>query len=306
MQHHQVFSRFRQFSGVVPAGYHVDFVGTQISHKFIAGQNGTNPKPRGGPIQDVSYPIFDEEYFEWIDLLESVVAAKKVYTMIELGSGYGRWVVRAALAARQYDPKLRCNLIAVEAEPTVYGWMKEHFRHNGLKPRHHSLLHGAVTNKPGKVEFYIGGPVGGPQDLAPDAWYGQCLSKDYEVAEAKPAGKYNGFKVLRYKSGWRSIRIPGVSLGSILKKLDRVDLIDLDIEGEELPTLTSVAAELDAKVKRLHIGTHGKEIEAGLRELLSAHGWECRADYSLFSTCETPYGPIQFENGAQSWVNPKL
>ncbi len=223
-------------------------------------------------MEKYSYPMFDEEYFEWIDLLESVVAASKNYTMIELGAGYGRWVVRAAMAAQQYDPKLRCTMVAVEAEPTVYGWMKEHFRHNGLKPRHHTLLHGAVTNQPGKVEFYIGGPVGGAHDLAPDAWYGQSISKDYEVAESKSAGRYNGFKVLRYKSGWRSIRIPGVSLKSILKKFDRVDLIDLDIEGEELPTLTAVAAELDAKVKRLHIGTHGKEIEAGLRTLLSAHG----------------------------------
>src|SRR5260370_14578052 len=166
--------------------------------------------------------------------------------------------------------------------------MREHFRHNGLKPRHHTLLHGAVTNKPGKVEFYIGGPAGGPQDLAPDAWYGQCLSKDYEVAEAKAAGKYNGFKVLRYKSGWRSIRIPGVGLGSILKKLDRVDLIDLDIEGEELPSLTSVAAELDVKVKRLLIGTHGKEIEAGLRERILAHRSAWPAALSLFSNCGTP------------------
>jgi hypothetical protein len=103
----------------------------------------------------------------------------------------------------------------------------------------------------------------------------------------------------------RSIRIPGVSLRAILKKLDRVDLIDLDIEGQELASLTSVAAELDTKVKRLHIGTHSQEIEAGLRQLLSAHGWQCHADYPLFSTSETPWGPIHFENGAQSWVNPR-
>src|SRR5450631_2158731 len=83
MQHHQVFSRFRQYSGAVPAGYHVDFLGSQVNHKFIAGQKGSSPFPQGRTVQDVSYPAPDEEYFEWIDLLESVVAASGVYTMIE-------------------------------------------------------------------------------------------------------------------------------------------------------------------------------------------------------------------------------
>jgi FkbM family methyltransferase len=308
MQHHEVFSRFRQYSGPVPAGYHVDFLGAQVSHKFIAGQQGNRPCPQDRTVQDVPYPEPDEEYFEWIDLLESVVAAKGTYTMIELGAGYGRWALRAAFAAQRYDPRLRCHVVAVEAEPTVYGWLKEHFQHNGLKPRWHSLIHAAVTDEPGNVEFCIGGPSGGPYDLSPDAWYGQFVAKGNKafVESPQPAGKYCGFKVLRYKSGWRSIRIPGIRVGDLLKKLDRVDLIDMDIEGQELIVLTSVAAQLDAQVKRLHIGTHGKEIEAGLRELLSAHGWQCHADYSVFSTSETPWGLISFENGAQSWTNPKL
>ena len=305
MQHHEVFSRFRRYSGPVPAGFQVDFLGAQINHKFIAGQPGVVFPPER-IVEDVAYPEPDEEYFEWIDLLESVVAASGSYTMIELGAGYGRWALRAAFAARQHNPQLRCHVIAVEAEPTVYGWLKEHFRHNGLKPRWHTLIHAAVTDTPGKVEFNIGGPRGGPFDLAPDAWYGQFLTKDHDLADSRPAGKYCGFKVQVHKSGWRSIRIPGISLAAILEKLNRVDLIDLDIEGQELASLSSVAGELDAKVKRLHIGTHGKEIEAGLRLLLTAHGWHCQADYSVFSMSDTPWGPIRFENGAQSWVNPRM
>ncbi len=185
--------------------------------------------------------------------------------------------MRAVFAARQCNPKLRCRVIAVEAESTVYGWMKKHFWH--------TLLNAAVTDEPGEVEFSIGGPRGGQYDRPPNAWYGQFLTKGNEAfGESRPDGRYCGFKALLHKSGWRSIRIPGVGIGDLLKKLGRVDLIDLDIEGQELASLTSVAAEVDAKVKRLHIGTHGKEIEAGLRQLLSAHGWQCHADYSLFST----------------------
>jgi len=309
MPHHEVFSRFRQWSGEIPEGYHADFLGTQARHEFTAGlrEDVPVPCPPRRTIQDYPYPLLDEDYFEWIDLLESVVAAQGSYTMLDLGAGFGKWAVRAAFAARQYNPKLRCRVIAVEAEPTVYGWMREHFRHNGLKPRWHTLLHAAVTGEPGEVEFSIGGPRGGPYDRPPNAWYGQFVTKgNAAFGESRADGKYRGFKVLLHNSGWRSIRIPGVTLGSLLEKLRRVDLIDLDIEGQELASLTSVAAELDAKVKRLHIGTHSTEIEAGLRRLLPAHGWQCLADYPLSSTSETPWGPVAFENGAQTWVNPRL
>ena len=309
MQHHEVFSRFRQWSGEIPHGYHADFLGTQARHEFTAGlrEDVPVPCPPRRTIQDYPYPLPDEDYFEWIDLLESVVAAKGSYTMLDLGAGFGKWAVRAAFAARQYNPKLRSHVIAVEAEPTVYGWMREHFRHNGIKPRWHTLLHAAVTGEPGEVEFCIGGPRGGPYDRPPNAWYGQFVTKGNQAfGESRADGKYCGFKVLLHKSGWRSIRIPGVTLGSLLEKLRRVDLIDLDIEGQELASLNAVAAELDAKVKRLHIGTHSTEIEAGLRQLLSVHGWQCHVDYPLASTSETPWGPVVFENGVQSWVNPRL
>jgi hypothetical protein len=80
----------------------------------------------------------------------------------------------------------------------------------------------------------------------------------------------------------------------------------MDIEGQELPVIRATIDALDKQVKRLHIGTHGREIEDGLRGFLLAHGWSCWADYSLFSTSETPWGVISFENGVQGWVNPRL
>jgi FkbM family methyltransferase len=287
----------------VPAGYGIDFLGIKTRGQFVQGlDTWTEPG-----FVEMLYPDVNEDYLEWIDLLESVVAAKGPYTMIDLGAGFGRWAVRAAYAMKQYHGHLPCRLIAVEAEPVVFKWMGLHFNDNGVDTRRHSLIHRAVSEDAGKVLFYIGGPRGGPFDLSPDYWYGQRLTKDYDVAsEFKYDGKYNGFRVRCHESGWRSINIPGVSLGSLLKDLERVDLIDMDIEGQELPSIRSNIAELDAKVKRLHIGTHGKEIESELRQLLSAHGWQCLADYSLFSTSATSWGTIYFENGVQSWVNPRL
>jgi FkbM family methyltransferase len=303
LQHHEVFSRFKPFCGQVPSGYGFDFLGTKIRSQFVAGLY-TYPE---GTHLETDYPQVAEEYFEWIDLLESVVAANGSYTMIDLGAGYGRWSVRAAFALKQYNDQLPYRLIAVEAEPVVYKWMGLHFSDNGVDASKHSLIHGAICEVPQEVLFYIGGPRGGPYDRNPDDWYGQCVAKDHDTSgDSVPDGEYNGFAVRRHKSEWRSISIPGVTLASLLKDLDHVDLIDMDIEGQELPAVRSTINELDAKVDRLHIGTHGKEIESELRHLLSTHGWRCQADYSLFSTSDTPWGIVSFENGVQSWVNPRL
>jgi FkbM family methyltransferase len=254
-------------------------------------------------IRIAPYPAFNEEYFEWIDLLESVVAARKSFTMIELGAGTGRWAVRAAYAVRHYNQKLPFRLIAVEAEPTHFEWMHLHFTDNGIDPNQHSLIHAALSDTPGEASFYVGAECG---DIAPDAWYGQVLTKDYEVdvlVEEAPYGKY---QVRRHASGAKSITVPAITLVSILDGLPQVDLIDFDVQGLELSAIRSSIQELDAKVKRLHIGTHGREIETELRRLLTSHGWRCLTDYPCFSVEQTPWGPIEFQDGVQSWVNPRL
>jgi FkbM family methyltransferase len=304
LQHHPVFSRYKPFTGEVPPFCLVDFLGAKIRHEFIAGFGPGWPEPH---FVENRYPEFDEEYFEWIDLCEAVAEAEDSFTMIELGAGFGRWSVRAALAMRQIHSQMPYRLIAVEAEPVTFGWMRQHFLDNGVDPDAHSLINAAVSDEWGRVQFYIGGPPGGPVEYKAGAWYGQALTKAHEIpAKSKDDSEYCGFKVVRHKSGWKSIRIMSISLRSVLRNLDKVDLIDIDIEGEELATVHSAIHELDSKAKRLHIGTHEKEIEVELRQLLSAHGWECRADYPLFTTSETPWGKISFQDGAQSWVNPRI
>jgi FkbM family methyltransferase len=296
-RHHVVFDRFEPHQAEVTAHYHIDFLGMRTRGQFKAGL----------PMVHNPSIMIDDEYFEWIDLLESVVEARESYTMIDLGAGYGRWAVRAACAVRQYHHELPYRLIAVEAEPIVFQWMGLHFADNGINPAEHRLIHAAVRDARGKALFYIGGPRGGPFDRGPDDWHGHRLTKDYDVSsKSTDDGRYSGFRVRRHESGWRSIKVPCVTLGSLLKDLERVDLIDMDIEGQELPSIRSTIEELNAKVKRIHIGTHGKEIECELRQLLSSHGWTCLADYSLFSKSQTPWGMISFENGVQSWVNPRL
>ena len=297
MTDHPIFEKFSAYAGPVPAGCQTDYMGSRIRCEFVA-----NSAPSPAEVS-MGCPPLDEEYFEWIDILESVSRARDRYTMMELGAGYGRWAVRAASAARQRRiPSV--HLVAVEGEPLHFKWLKEHFRENGLIPEEHSLVQAVVSDKPGKTLFYVGMPQAG-QDRA-DQWYGQAIAGSYEKPKTTAQELYEGFPVLQLKSGWKSIEVEAVTLTNLLRNLDRVDLIDMDVQGEELKIVQSSIDELDRKVCRLHIGTHAHELEKGLKETLGSHGWTNHFDFPCQTTTETAWGPVSFDDGVQSWSNPRF
>ena len=85
-----------------------------------------------------------------------------------------------------------------------------------------------------------------------------------------------------------------------------VDFIDLDIQGSEFTVLAVAIIDLCEKVKRIHIGTHGKDIEDRLRDLFVSAGWINIFDFSTGSTVDTDFGLVTFGDGVQSWVNPEF
>src|SRR4051794_20708488 len=176
MAHHPIFSSFTPFRGDVPPYFIGDYLGANISHEFVAGW--CEPCTETLHVE-AALPSFDEEYFEWIALLEAVAAAQGCFTMIELGAGFGRWVVRGGLAAKQRG--LPFKLVAVEAEPAVYAWLRQHFANNGIPPEEHILLNGAATENPGEVRFNIAGPRGSEWDERnPNGWYGQHMTAKHD------------------------------------------------------------------------------------------------------------------------------
>ena len=278
------------------AGYVMDdFLGIKTRSEFLG-------PPVERPVHELCPPP-NEEYFEWINLLESVAAAGDKYTMMELGAGYGRWAVRAARLVRLYR-QIPFHLVAVEAEPRHFKWLEQHMRDNEIDPCEQRLLQAAVSDKRGEMLFYIARPEGGDNEAA--EWYGQALTKSYEVVGKAGQTSYEGHEVLELKSGWQTIRTECVLLKDIMPDVDRIDFIDMDLQAEELKVVASAIDVLDSKAVRLHIGTHERAIEDGLKELLTAHRWECTMDYKCLETNVTPWGPVNFIDGAQSWVNPRL
>jgi len=250
-------------------------------------------------------PEPSEDLFEWIDVLDSVRDSVGSFTMIELGAGWGRWLVNAAAALRQLDPARGFLLVGVEAEPTHFCWLVQHLRDNGLAPEQHLLVHAAVAARTGSVRFQRG-------DAA--VWYGQAIERD--DPEAKLSGPVS--RLLRWTRNGVANRLAvggdarkvrrarAVSLASLLEPHRRIDLVDADVQGVEASVFEPASALLATRVRRVHIGTHDRDNERRLRDLFGGLGWDCRFDYPSHARCETEWGLVEFEDGVQSWVNPAL
>jgi FkbM family methyltransferase len=296
---HPIFDRYPPWAGEVDAGRSANFLGVVTRDEYIARMSGVVPTAAGW--LEPAIPPVDEEYFEWIDVLEAVASAEVTFTMIELGAGYGRWLMNAAAAARMRGG-LSLQLIGVEAEPTHFQWMGQHFDDNGVPATMLSLIQAAVAGQPGRVRFHIGDP---------DAWYGQAIDPNQPTPSEVPRPRFTRrlrrLLAPRPRREARTIvEVPAVTLASILDRHDLVDLLDLDVQGAEADVLEPARAGLDAKVRRVHVGTHSLQNERRVRALFDGLAWTKLNDYACGSEAETPWGPVRFEDGVQTWLNPRL
>jgi FkbM family methyltransferase len=238
--------------------------------------------------------------FEWLDICETVLAAKDTYTFVELGAGYARWSVIAYFLATRFR-HLRTKLICVEPEPTHYRWVVQNFLDNGIPLEDHVLLEGAVSRKDGYVLFHVGDPA---------AWYGQSIVRERQLSLAErlrtrlealsPRREPDVKAAERGKKG-----VKAYSLASVLEPVDCADLVHMDLQGSEYEALVEAVSVINAKVKRLHIGTHSPTIEARFHTLLGENGWTCLRNYPQGRRA-TEFGEMDFEDGIQTWVNPRL
>lgn len=300
MEHHPIF-RDPAFSG----GYRGPFFPDRWFDFIGAIQSAwkrpwLSPQPEGMQ-RGIGIPGFDEEYFEWCALLQSVRNADDRYVMVELGAGYGRWGVRGAIAARRLGiPHIRVKL--VEAEPQHAEWAREYIALNGVADLV-TVTEAAIAYSSQAVPFAINHNVRG---LDAATWYGQAIV-DWDAQTAASTGEiYFGRDVYRNPNSFGHILVESLPLEAVLADLDRIDLIDADIQGAEGDMIANSIDTLCAKVARIYLGTHSVTIEDRIREVFNRAEWINEWDFSLQGERDTPYGKISFGDGVQSWINPAL
>jgi FkbM family methyltransferase len=290
-KHHWIFDHFDAYRGPATEEFYRDYIGARIRPTFESwGPAVVNPN------WVAPMPEIDEEYFEWMDILQAVLEAGETFTMLELGAAYGRWSSRAALAARQLGKPIRLGL--AEAEPKHQEWLRQHMADNEVSPSEYRAFDFAVGGSVGEVVFSVAVPGGRLEDTH----FGHAVMPT-DLTGVTPKGDYYGKPVYEV-NGWGLIRIEQQPLSVLLNPYDKIDIIDFDLQGAEADAIAEALPLLTAKVRRLHIGTHGHEIEARLRDLLSGAGWICLRDFPCHGRHDTPFGPCDFVDGVQSWVNP--
>jgi len=270
MTDHPIFEEFSK----VPyetTGLHIfDFLGGATRVAYNRGW-AAHAMAAGKSVAPQNWPPKNEHYLDWIALLTAVSKAKGVFRMAELGAGWAPWLTRGALAARQRAEIASCELLAVEADPTHYGWVLEHFRDNGLDPEAYHLLQGAVTNQPGRLRF--------PVIADPDVNYGASLQGAQAAQE--------------------TIDVRGYAIPELLDRFSGpLDFLHIDIQGAEYDAVPPHLDLIKDRVRAIMIGTHNKDdLHDGLTDQFRAAGWAERLNLGRNRLNDTPWGPIQTNDG---------
>ena len=178
--------------------------------------------------------------------------------MFELGAGWGRMCLALAGAidfkiAPIVPTSYRC--LAIEAEPTHYQWIKEHFETQGING---IVIQGAVSNKTGTCRFNA--------SPDPDSCYGQAISPLFS------SRKLPSIAGIRNIITGRSIKVPKYTVDWLLRKhnFDHIDIVDVDVQGAECEVIAGAAESIKNNlIDYWLIGTHHKNLNDALRRSLS-------------------------------------
>ena len=220
---------------------------------------------------------------EWIGTLRSVLEARErgSLVVVELGAGWGPWLVSAAKAAERIGIR-DVHLVGVEGAQSHVDFMLQHFRDNGLDPNAHLLIHGAVGARDGTARF--------PKLATPSDEWGAVADFGQGVA-----------------AGAAFDEIRCVALTTLLAQLPPVDLIHCDVQGAEYEVLTAARAVLEARVRRVVVGTHSRRIEADLLAFFAALGWRLEDEGACRLVQPGGRGALRLvRDGYQVWANPQL
>jgi FkbM family methyltransferase len=290
-----VFDGFPPVPGKSQSGFIVDFLGvrTRVAHAApfasFDGKVFSTPVPVGD--------WFHAETIEYVGLLKCVVTAKDRFVALELGAGWGPWLVSGAKAARRRGIK-DIRLHGIEGDPEHFASMQTHFRDNGLDPAAHRLDNAAVGVTAGRARW--------PKSANPSADFAlrPLVPSGEDASEARDAttSDYRGAIFDGY------IDVEMFSLQSVLERESQWDLVHIDVQGGETELCSAAVETLNQRVRWLIIGTHSRKIDGDLIDLFLRNGWilENEKPARFEFRVEAPsLEAMTVVDGTQVWRNPR-
>jgi FkbM family methyltransferase len=169
---------------------------------------------------DIYFEIFRERHHDKL----SNFPLKNDSTIVDLGANEGFYVLKA----KERAPKSK--IIAVEPNPIAFKVLKGNIRFNKLK--NVVIVNKAVTSRNGKINFEI-------------------------VKGRTEVGAVKVYKKFRKKGRLKKISVDSITLENLCRKykIDKIDLLKIDVEGNEVDILKSSEAILP-NVKKAIIEYH--------------------------------------------------
>jgi hypothetical protein len=316
-----IFDDITPWSGIVPEGFEVDFMGTRSATKFLAAW-GANPDVVGGEYLTKERPRLGggkngEFWFEAADWVLAVREARGRFVMITLGALYGYQAVGSQRALQLLNP-LPYTLVAVEPDPENMEWVRTHMRDNGIDPDKQWLVQAAISDTNQPAFFPIGSPgSGAPNCIASNEEYARKDYLQHFVAQGRTEEALENIllhnstglqkDVIEGKSFFAEIKLVStITLQDVLGPFERVDLLESDIQESEIVVFPPFRDLLKRKVHRIHIGTHGKDTHRYLLKMFHDDGWRIVFAYEPESTHDTIFGPVMTNDGVLSLLNPSV
>ena len=239
--------------------------------------------------------------------------------MITLGACYGAQAVGSYRTLQQLNP-MPCKLVAVEPVPENLEWVARHFRDNGLNPDEHWLVPHAIAGDIAPVLFPIGAPGTGAQNAVST---NNRDARNYYVdlftnAGAEAANTALRNLLLHNTTGLARDLVPGtdfkaeiqlvsaVTLHELLGPFDHIDFLESDIQQSEIEVFPPFIDLLRRKVRRILIGTHGKDVHQALHNLFTVNGWDIQFSFEPNGRYDTALGSFETNDGVLTVVNPDL
>jgi hypothetical protein len=274
-----ILTQFPPWTGVAEPDSYRDVLGVRTRMTYLPASYmalaGTVQATLGAGLHDIP---------EWAGVLQAVLDAEDRFTCVELGAGWGPFVVGAAKAAERRGIE-QITLVAVEAALSHLDFMRQHFIDNGLNPDRHRLIHGIVGPYDGKARF--------PLLKEPRVEWG--LEAIYQARGCNEGGAPQPIT--------EADEMLCLSLPTILCDLDFADLVHFDVQGSEVDVIEHGIDVLNAKVRRIVIGTHGRDLEARLLRFMDAQGWLLEMDKACSYHQVSPHPIMLLQDGVQVWRN---
>jgi FkbM family methyltransferase len=305
-RHHPIFERFNRIGAWADGERRCNFLGAlsrceweaQVTPTLLS--SGATALVNDDPT--LPHPL-SEDYYEWIDLLTAVAEAGPRMIMVELGAGYGRWAINCAVACRRVlgreQPEAR--LIAVEGDQRRIGWLREHFEMNGLRLEGevgHQIIE-AVVGRHTAPAVFAEGPLtdyGFGTARLTAAALTKVLASGAERVGLRDSGYEYAGRVVTTRPLADILAIPNAP----------VDYLSVDIQGAEADVIEGGIDAMNRLVRRIHIGTHGHDLEDRLHDCLVASGWVITRFWRRHTDCHAEYGRFTTDDGMVAALNPRL